>query len=79
MTKTLVFSLSLFFVTDLLACPYCAGSTQGGKDSNTTLVLALFVLAIYIPYYLIFRLIKKQRALAQALKETHDNPGSANS
>jgi hypothetical protein len=79
MIKTLVFSLSLFFVTDLLACPYCAGSSQGGKDSNTSLVLALFILAIYIPYYLIYRMIKKQRVLSAALKETHDNPGSANS
>lgn len=75
MIKTLVFSLSLFFVTDLLACPYCTGSTQGGKDSNTTLILALFILAIYIPYYLIFRMIKKHRAL----KEAHDSSGSTNS
>lgn len=73
MNKTLVFLFSIFFVSDLLACPYCAGSTQGGKDSNTTLILALFILAIYIPYYLIFRLIKKQRAL----KEAHDSSGSA--
>ncbi|WPU63811.1 hypothetical protein [Peredibacter starrii] len=73
MNKTLVFFFSLFFVSDLLACPYCAGSTQGGKDSNTTLILALFILAIYIPYFIIYRLIKKQRAL----KEAHDSSGSA--
>jgi len=65
--------LSLLFVTDLLACPYCTGSTQDGKDSNTTLVLGVFILAIYIPYYLIFRMIKKHRAL----KEAHANSGSA--
>jgi hypothetical protein len=75
MIKSLVFSLSLFFTTDLLACPYCTGSTQGGKDSNTTLILALFILAIYIPYYLIYRMIKKHRAL----KEAYDNSGSSNS
>lgn len=74
MIKTLVFSISLFFVSDLLACPYCVGDSQGGKDSNTTLILALFILAIYIPYYLIFRLIKKHRAL----KEAHDSSGSTN-
>ncbi len=76
--RTLVFIFSLLFVSDLLACPYCAGSTQGGKDSNTTLILALFILAIYIPYYLIYRMIKKHRVLTQSLKEAHDNPGSAN-
>lgn len=75
MIKTLVFSISLFFVSDLLACPYCVGDSQSGKDSNTTLILALFILAIYIPYYLIFRLIKKHRAL----KEAHDSTGSSNS
>lgn len=73
--KGLIFTLGLFFVSDLLACPYCAGSTQGGKDSNVTLILALFVVSTYIPYYIIFRLIKKHRAL----KEAHDSSGSANS
>ncbi len=77
MPKALVFSLGLLFVSDLLACPYCVGSTQGGKDSNTTLILALFILAIYIPYYLIYRMIKKHRVLTQSVKEAHDNPGSA--
>lgn len=74
MIRVLVFTFSLFFVSDLLACPYCAGSTQGGKDSNTSLILALFILAIYIPYYLIYRMIKKHRAL----EEAHDTSGSAN-
>lgn len=64
--------LSLFFVSDLLACPYCVGDSQGGKDSNTTLILSLFVLSLYIPYFIIYRLIKKHRAL----KELHDNSGS---
>lgn len=74
MKKISYLLFSLFFVTDLLACPYCTGSTQGGKDSNTTLVLGLFILAIYIPYYLIYRMIKKHRAL----KEAYDSSGSAN-
>ena len=72
-----VFLFSLFFVSDLLACPYCVGSTQDGKDSNTTVVLAIFILAIYIPYYLIYRMIKKHRALTQ-LTEAHDTTGSSN-
>lgn len=78
MNKTLVLLVSLFFVNDLLACPYCAGTTQGGKDSNTTLILALFILSIYIPYYLIYRLIKKQRAFAEAQNGAHDSTGSSN-
>lgn len=68
-----LFLFSSFFVTDLLACPYCAGNTQGGKDSNTTLVLAGFILLIYIPFFIIYRMVKKQRALSEA----HDNTGSS--
>jgi hypothetical protein len=69
-----VFLVSLFFVQNLLACPYCVGSDQSGKDSNTTLILGLFILAIYIPYFIIFRLIKKHRAL----REAHESSGSTN-
>lgn len=68
------FILSFLFVSNLLACPYCVGDSQGGKDSNTTLILCLFILAIYIPYLIIYRLIKKQ----QSFKDTHDSTGPAN-
>jgi hypothetical protein len=68
---SLVLSL-LFFSFDLLACPYCAGNSQSGKDSNTTLILCLFILAIYIPYYIIYRLIKKNR---RPVVVTNDSSG----
>ena len=72
--RVTVFLVSLFFVQNLLACPYCAGSDQSGKDSNTTLILGLFIIAIYIPYFIIFRMIKKHRAL----REAHESSGSTN-
>jgi len=65
--------LTLFLTSNLLACPYCVGNGQGGKDSNTTLVLGAFILSTYIPYYIIFRLIKKHRNI----KAKHDRSGSA--
>jgi hypothetical protein len=71
MMKLSILLLNLVFVTDLLACPYCVGDSQGGKDSNTTLILSLFILAIYIPYFIIYRMIKKHRAL----KDAHDHTG----
>lgn len=71
---TALFLLNFLFLSDLLACPYCVGDSQSGKDSNTTLVLACFIIAIYIPYLLIYRLIKKQRAF----KEAHDHTGPSN-
>lgn len=72
--RVTVFLVSLIFVQNLLACPYCAGSDQSGKDSNTTLILGLFIIAIYIPYFIIFRMIKKHRAL----REAHESSGSTN-
>lgn len=71
--------ICLFFVSDLLACPYCVGTTQEGKDSNTTLILGMFILSTYIPYYIIFRLIKKHRALRQVMGKAHDSSGSSHS
>lgn len=60
--KKFFLSLGLFLVSfSLWACPYCAGNSQGGKDSNTTLVIGGFILVCYIPYYIFFRLIKKGR------------------
>lgn len=69
--KATLATLLLLSSNILLACPYCAGSSQGGKDNNTTLILALFIAAIYIPYFIFYRLIKKHKAL----KELHDNSG----
>lgn len=71
--KILSLALTVFlFSFDLLACPYCAGNSQSGKDSNTTLILALFIIAIYIPYFIIYRLIKKNRRPAMV---TNDSSG----
>jgi peptidoglycan biosynthesis protein MviN/MurJ (putative lipid II flippase) len=64
----------VFSATSAWACPYCVGSSQEGQDMNTTLILALFILSIYIPYLIIYRLIRKQRQF----KELHDRSGSAN-
>ncbi|MFL5785913.1 MAG: hypothetical protein ACJ76H_14945 [Bacteriovoracaceae bacterium] len=71
--KTIFFLLTIFSSSLALACPYCAGSSQGGKDNMTTIVLAGFVLSIYFPYVIIYRLIKKQKAL----KAAHDSSGPA--
>lgn len=69
-----IFALGFILNSSLaLACPYCVGTSQGGKDSNTTAILAGFILAIYIPYVVIYRLIRKQKAL----KAAHDSSGPA--
>lgn len=69
-----LFSLALILNSSLaLACPYCVGTSQGGKDSNTTVILAVFILLMYIPYFVFYRLIKKQKAL----KALDDSSGPA--
>lgn len=60
-----------------LACPYCVGTTQGGKDQNTTLILGGFILSMYIPYFIILRLIKKQKAFKATEENLYDSTGPA--
>lgn len=71
--KVVLALASIFYSSLSLACPYCVGTTQGGKDENTTLILSGFILSMYIPYFIILRLIKKQKAL----KAAHDSTGPA--
>lgn len=72
MSRLLTVFLLSFYSSALLACPYCVGDSQGGKDSNTTLILACFILAMYIPYLIIYRLIQKQRAFDTASESTQE-------
>ena len=56
--------LFLFFIlflcqVNLWACPTCAGSGNNKADVNTVIILGCFIILTYIPFYLIFRLIKK--------------------
>ncbi len=55
----------LVSATAALACPYCTGNTQGGKDGVTTMVLGAFILACYVPYAIIWRLIKKGQKMRE--------------
>lgn len=52
------------FTTFSWACPMCAGTGQE-KDQYTAPILIGFILLIYIPYIIIFRLIRKYRHLEQ--------------
>jgi hypothetical protein len=48
----------------VLACPACAGSTKEDK-TYTVIILGIFILLCYIPYMLIYRLIKKNKDINQ--------------
>lgn len=60
MKKILALIFSFFLSFSLWACPYCAGSSDG-KDKNTWMILAGFILLTYVPFYLLFRVAFKKR------------------
>lgn len=56
-------AIFLFLVpTFALACPYCAGS-DGSKDKYTVLFLSIFIVGCYIPFLIIWRKMRKFKAL----------------
>ena len=60
--------LALFFITFselALACPMCAGSDTGSKDAYLVYILMGFIALTYIPFYIIYSTIIKNRKLNQ--------------
>ncbi len=54
-------SIVLFLMAaEVMACPYCAGASDA-SDKNTWWILAVFIAATYIPFYLLFRKAFKKR------------------
>jgi uncharacterized membrane protein len=43
-----------------LACPNCAGSSNA-KDKYTVVILGIFILLTYIPFYILFNLTKRSK------------------
>ena len=63
--KNLIYTFSFFFAQLVLACPMCGGVDQDSSDTSIVSVLAIFVALTYIPYLIIFRLIKKYQRVNQ--------------
>jgi hypothetical protein len=62
----LILSFSLLLMSELIfACPGCAGSLNNPYDKNVIIILGIFILLTYVPFYLIWRLIIKNRNLNQ--------------
>lgn len=62
MIKTLATLAIFLFPMTLLACPACAGGDAGQKATgipNTVIILGCFIVATYVPFYLLFRAAKK--------------------
>ena len=52
-----------FLSLSTYACPGCAGSMEDPKNNYIVAALCIFVLLTYIPFYLIYRTIIKNRNL----------------
>ena len=51
----------LYFPQVILACPGCAGSTNNEADNYTVYILIGFIIAIYIPFFLLYKLFFKYK------------------
>lgn len=60
----------MVFAGEVMACPACAGSLQNPKDKYLVYSLMVFIALIYIPFYLLYRTIYKNRNLNQ-VEETN--------
>ncbi len=57
-------SISLFLIfsfSKVLACPSCAGSLNNSETIFTVYILMGFILFTYIPFFLIYRIVYKNR------------------
>lgn len=59
--KILLTFFFLFFHEAIWACPGCAGSMNNPKDAYLVYILGGFIILVYIPFYLMYRLVKKHR------------------
>ena len=59
MIKALLSCLLMVWSTAVLACPNCHASINNGKPPYTIIILGVFILVTYIPFYLLFRAAKK--------------------
>jgi hypothetical protein len=47
--------------SDAYACPSCSGSSNNEGDKMSVYVLLAFIASTYIPFYLFYRIIKKNK------------------
>jgi hypothetical protein len=63
MRAVLLFVTLLLFADYVLACPGCAGSMGNEKDARLVYILAGFIVLTYVPFYVLYRTIVKNRDL----------------
>lgn len=70
-----IYALTLIALMDVsMACPGCIGSMGNEKMGNIVPILAGFILLTYIPFYLIYKTIIKNRNFNQQVEENQKAP-----
>ncbi len=59
MIKTLFAGLFFLLPVTVLACPNSHAALNNNKPPYTLIIVGVFVLVTYIPYYILFRATKK--------------------
>ena len=68
-----LFMLKIFLfvlMSNAYACPGCAGSMDNPKDSMLVWILVTFIALTYIPFYILYRTIIKNRHLSEQAEGT---------
>tara|TARA_R110000868_G_scaffold99206_5_gene273168 strand:+ start:5825 stop:6043 length:219 start_codon:yes stop_codon:yes gene_type:complete len=61
MSKLFAVLFSALIWGQAYACPMCAGSKTSEADQNLVYILMIFIGLIYIPFFIIYRTIIKNR------------------
>ncbi|EQC52667.1 hypothetical protein [Bacteriovorax sp. DB6_IX] len=61
--RVFIILIAILLVDYAFACPGCAGSMGNPKDTRLVYILAGFIVLTYIPFYILYRTIIKNRNL----------------
>ena len=67
--KTMLALIFMMTVDCALACPGCAGSMDDPYKGNIVYILGGFILLTYIPFYLIYKTIIKNKNFNQQIED----------
>lgn len=71
--KTIIAILFLVVSELALACPSCMGSIDDPKSGNLVYILSGFILLTYIPFYLIYKTIIKNKNFNEVVNDGNDS------
>ena len=68
MIKLLFSVLLIVFPLVSISCPGCAGSVNNQADNYTVYILMGFIVAIYIPFFMLYKLFFKYKNINKVEK-----------